>query len=153
MHGPCVSGLCRLSCRCVYQIVGSDLFVGCRSIAAMAAVGGGLGDNSPETMQTRCGVEVGGSTPDTTESRSCMKVGDGTPDTMQACSGKKVDDSAPETVQGGSGRQVADQSTPDTIQVHFEFVMLSGACLEPLTMEVDVMTSCGPIFRHLNLDF
>ena len=134
------------------RFVGSDLSVGCRSIAAMAAVGGGLGDGSPETKRTRCGVKVGDGTLDTIEPRSCVKVGDSTPDTMRARSGKKVDDSTPETWQGRSGRKVADRSAPDTMQVHFEFVMLSGACFEPLTMEVDGMTSCGSIFSHLNLD-
>ncbi len=93
-------------------------------------------ENGKDGIQTPCGV----------------KVGDSTPVPMQARSGKKVDDSTPETLQGRSGRKVADQSTPDTMQLHFEFVMLSGACLEPLTMEVDGMTSCGSIFSHLNLD-
>ena len=153
MEMPSSIGSTSVCCPVVcIRFVGSDLSVGCGSIAAMAVVDGGLGDSSSETMQTRGGVKVGDGTPDTMGSRSGVEVGDSTPCTMQARSGKEVDNSTSETLQGRSGRKVADGRTPGTMQLHFEFVTLSGACLEPLAMEVDGMTSCGAIFRHLNLD-
>ncbi len=108
-------------------------------------------ENGKDGMQTPCGVKVGDSTPppapvDEPPAKKARID-------MEFIAADQLPGQSIATVPAaGLKKGKADQRTPDTMQVHFEFVTLSGACFEPLTMEVDGMTSCGHIFRHLNLE-